>query len=138
MFHPDVSLELLNTKFNTNMTQHLGIEFTEIGSDFLSASMPVDSRTQQPFGMLHGGASVVLAESLGSAASNMCVDPKLFHCVGLEINANHLRPVESGKVYGKAIPLHLGKKTHVWDIKIVDEKDRLVCISRLTVAVVQK
>jgi 1,4-dihydroxy-2-naphthoyl-CoA hydrolase len=119
------------------MVTHLGIEFTEVGPDYLCAKMPVDARTIQPFGLLHGGASVVLAETLGSMAGWMCL-PEGQHCVGLEINANHLRGVTSGHVHGKASPLHLGRSTQVWEIKITNDEGKLVCVSRLTLAVVAK
>lgn len=120
------------------MIAHLGIEFIELGDDFLRARMPVDHRTVQPAGLLHGGASVALAETLGSAASFLCIDPTQFEVVGVEVNANHVRSVQVGWVTGTARPLHLGKSTHVWDIRIVDEQERLVCISRLTMAVVRR
>ena len=113
----------------------LGIEITEFGADFVKGTMPVDRRTHQPMGILHGGASVVLAESLGSMASNLCVDVSRFYCVGLDINANHIRAVRSGTVTGIARPIHLGRTTHVWEIRIEDEGGRLVCLSRLTMAV---
>lgn len=114
--------------------RHLGILYTQFDDNSLTASMPVNSSTHQPLGMLHGGASVALAESVGSLAANMCVEKDSF-CVGLEINANHIRAVRSGVVYACASPLHLGATTQVWDIKIKDDKQRLLCISRLTVAV---
>ena len=113
----------------------LGIEFTEVGDDFLCARMPVDARTKQPHGILHGGFSVVLAETLGSCAAHHCVDATAFRCVGLDVNANHLRSVESGWVTGRAEPLHLGRTTQVWQIEIRNEAQRLVCVSRLTMAV---
>ena len=115
----------------------LGIEFTERGDDYLSATMPVDERTRQPAGILNGGASVVLAESLGSSAASMCLDLSKEYCVGLDINANHIRAIRSGTVTGVAKPIHIGRSTHVWEINIVDEKQRLVCISRLTMAILQ-
>lgn len=119
------------------ITKHLGIEFTEAGEGYLVARMPVDGRTHQPFGILHGGASVVLAESLGSVASWMLLDdPTKQRAVGLEVNANHLRAVRSGWVYGRCTPIHTGRTTHVWDIRITDEQEKLVCISRLTVAII--
>jgi 1,4-dihydroxy-2-naphthoyl-CoA hydrolase len=120
------------------MGEHIGIEFTELGADFMKAQMPVDARTRQPYGLLHGGASCVLAETLGSVASAMVIDPEKFICVGLEINANHIRGVREGPVTGIATPLHLGSSTHVWDIKIHDEREKLVCVSRLTVAILKK
>lgn len=119
------------------ITKHLGIEFTEAGEGYLIARMPIDGRTHQPFGILHGGASVVLAESLGSVASWMLLDdPTQQRAVGLEVNANHLRAVRSGWVYGRCTPIHTGRTTHVWDIRITDEQGKLVCISRLTVAII--
>lgn len=120
------------------LVEHLGIELLDFGDDWLSGRMPVDERTRQPFGLLHGGASVVLAESLASYAAYACVDRERKACVGLEINANHLRSVRSGWVIGTARPLHLGRTTHVWEIRICDEADRPTCISRCTVAVVDK
>ena len=132
------SLEKINKLGSNNMGNHLGIEFTEIGEDFLSAKMPVDTRTTQPFGLLHGGASCVLAETLGSVGSLCCVDLEKYSVVGVEINANHVRSVKSGFVFGRATLLHGGKKLHVWDIRITSEEGKLVCISRLTVAVLPK
>jgi len=117
---------------------HLGIEFTAIGDDWLAARMPVVSRTVQPFRILHGGASVLLAESVGSCAANMCVDPLKFYCVGLDINANHVRGVKSGWVTGTARPLHLGQSTHVWQIHITNEAGALVCAARLTMSVLRR
>lgn len=116
----------------------LDIRFSEVGPDFLKATMPVDHRTHQPYGLLHGGASCVLAETLGSVASAKVIDPEKFICVGLEINANHIRSVRSGMVTGIATPIHIGASTHVWDIKIYDEREKLICISRLTVAILKK
>jgi 1,4-dihydroxy-2-naphthoyl-CoA hydrolase len=115
----------------------LGIEFTEMGEDFLSARMPVDERTKQPFGVLHGGASVLLAETIGSVAANLCVEGDAY-CVGLDINANHLRPAASGWVTGTARPFHIGRATQVWEIKIVNDQGQLVCVSRLTMAVTNR
>jgi 1,4-dihydroxy-2-naphthoyl-CoA hydrolase len=120
------------------MADHIGIEWVEAGSDFLKARMPVDHRTLQPYGLLHGGASCVLAETIGSIASAMVVDHTKFVCVGLEINANHVRSVRDGFVTGVATPLHLGSNTHVWDIKIYDDLQKLVCVSRLTVAIIPR
>jgi 1,4-dihydroxy-2-naphthoyl-CoA hydrolase len=119
---------------NTLIAQ-LGIEFVEAGDDYLSAKMPVDGRTRQPAGMLHGGASVALAETLASWGATFTVDRAKSHCVGLEINANHVRAVPSGWVTGTARPLHLGKSTQIWEVRISDEQNRLVCISRVTMAV---
>ena len=120
------------------MSSFLGIEWTAISEDSLQARMPVDDRTRQPYGLLHGGASCVLAETIGSVASAMVIDHAKFFCVGIEINANHIRSVREGYVTGTATPLHLGASTHVWDIRIKDEKDKLVCVSRLTVAVIPR
>nr|WP_243700029.1 hotdog fold thioesterase [Lysobacter sp. N42] len=117
--------------------QPLGIVFTEIGADFLRATMPVDARTKQPYGLLHGGASVLLAETLGSTAGNLCV-PEDRICVGIEINANHLRAVRDGVVTGTARPLHVGRATQVWEIRIEDARGRLACVSRITLAVVDR
>ncbi len=119
------------------MAEHLGIEFTEIGPDYLRGRMPVDDRTHQPYGILHGGASVALAETLGSYAAMLTTDPSKYRCLGQEINANHIRGVASGFVIGTARPVHLGRRSHVWDIRITDERDKLVCISRLTMAVIE-
>jgi 1,4-dihydroxy-2-naphthoyl-CoA hydrolase len=119
------------------LAPHLGIEFVEWGDDFLRGTMPVEPRTRQPMGYLHGGASLVLAETLGSVAANCVVDPAKFRCLGQEINANHLRPVAGGLVTGTARPVHLGARSQVWSIEIRDPRERLVCISRLTVAVVE-
>ena len=120
------------------MAEYIGIEWTEVGKNFIKAKMPVDERTKQPYGLLHGGASCVLAETIGSVASAMVVDHSKFICVGLEINANHVRSARIGFVTGIATPLHLGSNTHVWDIKIYDELEKLVCVSRLTVAVIPR
>ncbi len=120
------------------MGHHLGIEFTEVGTDYLCAKMPVDERTKQPMGLLHGGASVVLAETLGSVAANCCVNIKTHFCVGLDINANHIRSATSGYVYGKTTPVHIGGTTQVWEIRITNEKGSLVCISRITMAVLAR
>jgi 1,4-dihydroxy-2-naphthoyl-CoA hydrolase len=118
--------------------EHLGIEYVEIGDDFLKARMPVDARTRQPAGLLHGGASAALAETLGSIAAGMCVDRETRTIVGLEINANHIRPVTDGWVTGVATPIHVGNTTQLWDIRICNEQEKLVCVSRLTVANIDK
>ncbi|WEK19278.1 MAG: hotdog fold thioesterase [Candidatus Pedobacter colombiensis] len=130
--------EQLNDRPANHMGAFLDIRFTEVTDDALTATMPVDERTHQPAGILHGGASVVLAETLGSVASYMCIDPQKYQAVGLEVNANHLRPVKSGLVTGICKPLHIGAKTHVWEIKIYNDKGKMNCISRLTVAVINK
>ncbi len=121
------------------MGKHIGITFSDVGPDFLRATMPVDHRTKQPYGLLHGGASCVLAETLGSVASAKVIDPDKFICVGLEINANHVRSAREGMIVtGTCTPLHIGASTHVWDIKIHDERNKLICVSRLTVAILKK
>ena len=127
-------VEMLQVFSNNTMVQHLGIEFTAVGDDFLEARMPVDARTLQPFGLLHGGASATLAETLGSIGAYHCIDENKA-CVGLEINANHIRAVRSGWVTGRAMPLHLGRTTHVWEIRITDDLGDLTCISRLTMMI---
>ncbi len=138
IWQKEYSVEKLNALSRKTMVHHLGIEFTEIGDDYLKARMPVDERTIQPAGLLHGGANVALAETLGSMAGNMCVDYDTFHVVGVEINANHLRPVTKGFVDGVARPIKLGLTVQVWEIKIFDQAARLTCVSRLTLAVVKK
>jgi 1,4-dihydroxy-2-naphthoyl-CoA hydrolase len=120
------------------MSGHLGIRFCEIGPDFLRATMPVTEKTQQPFGQLHGGASVTLAETIGSVASLLCIDDTQYLCVGQEVNANHLRSKSSGTVTATARPFHLGSRSHVWHIEIRDEEERLVCVARLTMAVIER
>lgn len=128
----------INERPKNHLGALLGIEFTEIGEDFVKARMPVDERTHQPYGILHGGASVVLAETIGSVASSMVIDWDKYIGVGLEVNANHLRPVKSGYVTAVCTPLHIGGKTHVWDIKIYNDQGKMNCISRLTVAIVPR
>lgn len=137
-FKKDLSIEDIMPLGKNTMAEYIGIEWTEVGKDFIKAKMPVDNRTKQPYGLLHGGASCVLAETIGSVASAMVVDHTKFICVGLEINANHVRSARIGFVTGIATPLHLGANTHVWDIKISDELEKLVCVSRLTVAVIPR
>ncbi len=132
------TLEALSQQAQGTMIDHLGIEFLEVGEDYLRARLPVDARTMQPFRILHGGASVALAETLGSAAANGCVDHTEKICVGLDINANHVRAARSGYVYGVAQPLHLGASTQVWEIRIENEQAQLVCIARLTMAVLNR
>jgi 1,4-dihydroxy-2-naphthoyl-CoA hydrolase len=119
------------------LSPHLGIAFTEVGADYLRGTMPVEPRTHQPMGYLHGGASVAFAETLGSVAANFVVDLSRFRCLGQEINANHLRPISNGLVTGTARPFHIGARSHVWSIEIRDAGERLVCVSRLTIAVVE-
>lgn len=138
LWFSEPDLNEINNRHTRHIGALIGIEFTEIGNDFIKARMPVDARTHQPFGILHGGASLVLAESLGSVASSLIIDPEKFMAVGLEVNANHLRPVKSGYVTGICTPIHIGGKTHVWDIKMYDDRGKLNCISRLTVAIVAR
>ena len=137
-FNKNVSVEDLKPLGKGTMTEYLGIEWVEVGKNFLKAKMPVDHRTIQPYGLLHGGASCVLAETIGSVASHLVIDPSEFYCVGIEINANHIRSAKEGFVYGTCSPLHLGSSTHVWDIRITNEEEKLICISRLTVAIMKK
>lgn len=133
------TIEQLQSVRNANMSQRIGIEFTAIGDDFLKARMPVDQRTTQPFGILHGGASCVLSETLGSVAAWMTIDPDLYRAVGIEINANHIRAVTEGFVVGTCSPLHVGKRTQVWQTDIAEESTgKRVCISRLTVAIIEQ
>lgn len=129
-------LEQLNAKSKNTILELLDIRFESFTEDSLTASMVVDQRTHQPYGLLHGGASVVLAESLGSSASYLCIDTSKYFCVGIEVNANHLRGVRSGRVTAVAHPVHIGRTTHVWDIRLTCEEGKASCISRLTVAVV--
>lgn len=139
MIKTSYTLEELNERSKGNMVGFLGIEFTEITDTYIAAKMPVDERTKQPMGLLHGGASVVLAESLGSIASWMMLEnPEKQAAVGIEINANHLKSARGGFVYAKCYPLKIGRTVHVWDIKISDDKGDLVCASRLTTAIIEK
>jgi len=138
MHNPEITLEKINNWRQNTMVEHLGIELTELGPDFLCGKMPVDHRTHQPMGLLHGGASVALAETLGSIAAQLQVDQTKYACVGLEINANHIKGVRSGFVYGKATALHIGRSTQLWEIRITNEAGDLVCISRITMAVIEK
>ncbi len=135
---PNITPDMLNAGSQQSLVSHLGIEFIEVGPDFLRAKMPVDERTVQPFGLLHGGASVALAETVGSVASSLQIDLNEQVCVGMEINANHVRSVRSGYVYGTARPIHLGRKTHIWEIKITDDAENLVSVSRLTMMILDK
>ena len=135
----NIDLKAINDYTVNSIIKHLGIEFTEFGDDYLSAKMPVDERTKQPFGILHGGSSVVLAETLGSMASTLIIeDTKTQVPVGVEINANHLRPADKGFVHGKATPIRIGRTLHVWNIEIKDDAGKLVCVSRLTIAVTKR
>ena len=138
MFNPEMTVAAINRMSEQTLAANLGIEFTEVGADFMCAQMPVDRRTLQPYGLLHGGASLALAETMGSVASTALIDPATQAAVGLEINGNHLRPVEDGVVTGTVRPIHLGRRTHVWDIRIEDEEGRLVNVSRLTMMIVQR
>ncbi len=137
MFRADITLEQLNAWSENTLMRPLGIEFTEIGPDYLRGTMPVDARTHQPYGLLHGGASAALAETLGSTAAGMCVEEGE-GVVGIEINANHLRGVREGKVTGTARALHVGRSTQVWEIRIEDDAGNLACVSRLTLAVIRR
>ncbi|HEV8506403.1 MAG TPA: hotdog fold thioesterase [Chitinophagaceae bacterium] len=137
-FDKELSVEKLKPLGPNTMAAHIGIEWVEVGENFIKAKMPVDHRTNQPYGLLHGGASCVLAETLGSVASAMVIDHSKFYCVGIEINANHLRGVKAGYVTGVVLPLHLGNTTHVWEIKIYDDREKLTCASRLTVAILTR
>jgi 1,4-dihydroxy-2-naphthoyl-CoA hydrolase len=132
------SIEELNGKHRDTLIGNLGIVFTEIGEDFVRGTMPVDRRTIQPYALLHGGASVALAETLGSMGAAMCVDSSEFQVVGQEINANHVRAARGGLVTGTARPVHIGGRTHVWSIEIVNDAQKLVCISRITMAVIKR
>ena len=137
-FHKEIRISDLENIDKNTLRDHLGISWQEIGDNYLKATMPVDDRTRQPYGLLHGGASCVLAETIGSVAAALVVDNQKFFVVGLEINANHIRSVKEGTVTGIATPIHLGSNTQIWDIKIHDEKENLICISRLTVAVLPR
>ena len=132
------SVQELNSGRVGTLLEHLGIEFTEIGDDFVCGTMPVDERTRQPYGLLHGGASVALAETLGSMGAAMCVDAAEYQCVGQEINANHLRAARSGLVTGTARPVHVGGRSQVWTIDITNDAGKLVCTSRLTIAIIRR
>jgi 1,4-dihydroxy-2-naphthoyl-CoA hydrolase len=137
-FNKNLQLADMGAIMPNTMAEHLGLKMVELGPDFLKISMPVDGRTKQPYGLLHGGASCVLAETAGSVASHFIVDPSKSICVGLEINANHIRSAREGRVTATASAIHIGAATHVWDIKIHDEAGKLICVSRLTVAVLKK
>lgn len=138
MFRPEVTIQHLQQLSKNTMVEHLGIEFLKITDSTITAKMPVDHRTHQPFGLLHGGASVALAETLGSVAAQISLTENGSQAVGLEINANHIKSVREGWVFGTTRPIHVGKKTQVWEITITNEKEELVCISRITVAVISK
>lgn len=134
----EIDVNTANQRGNNTMGDFLGIEFTEVGDDYLIARMPVNERTKQPIGIMHGGASCVLAETIGSTAANFCVDINKFYCVGLDINTNHIRAMREGYVIGTAKPFHLGKTTQVWGIEIRDEEGRMVSVNRLTMAVLKR
>ena len=135
--YKNITLDALNMRLENTLASHLGMEVTEFGDHYLIMKMPVDKRTIQPLGLLNGGASMALAETVGSLAANITVsDDKA--CVGLDINGNHIKSAREGYVYGKAVPLHIGNRTHVWEIKITDESENLICIARLTVAVIER
>ena len=138
LFNPNVTLEALNKMSVNTMVEHLGIVFTAVGEDYIEATMPVDHRTHQPYGLLHGGASVALAETLGSIAAHCCIDTSIQYCVGLDINANHVKSIKEGFVTGVTKPIHIGKRTHVWEIRITNSQHELICISRITMAVIDK
>lgn len=137
IFRRPAAIEDLNAHTALTAVSHLGIRITELGEDFLRGTMPVDERTKQPYGLLHGGSSALLAETLASMAANMCLEKEGQQAVGLELNCNHVRAVRQGTVTGTARPVHVGRKTQVWDIRIEDEQARLCCVSRLTLAVVE-
>lgn len=138
IWHTTVTPAELNEKGKSTMNEHLGMEFTEVGDNYLRIRMPVDHRTVQTYGILHGGASVALAETAGSIASTLVIDPATDICVGMEINANHVRSAREGYVHGTATPIHLGRRSHIWEIRITDDQQRLICICRHTVAVLDK
>jgi 1,4-dihydroxy-2-naphthoyl-CoA hydrolase len=137
-FNKNLSISDIKNITPKTMGEHLGMEWVAIGDNFMQMRMPVDERTKQPYGLLHGGASCALAETIGSVASYYVVDNSKFICVGLEINANHIRSATKGFVMATCTPLHIGASTHVWDIKITDEREKLICVSRLTVAILKK
>lgn len=134
----EISAQQLNERGKNTMSDFLDIQFTEVGDNYMVATMPVNERTKQPIGILHGGANVVLAETIASTAANAVVDLNRFYCVGLEINANHIRSVKEGLVKATTSPLHLGRSTQVWEIKIVDEAGKISCISRMTASVIAR
>lgn len=137
-FYKDLKLEDVQARMGNNMASFLEMEWTEVGPDYLRMRMPVNDKTRQPYGILHGGASCALAETIGSMASFFMIDPEKYQCVGMEINANHLKSAKDGYVIATCRPIHLGKQSHVWDIRIKNEAEQMVCISRLTVMVIPK
>jgi len=138
IWRTSLTVQMANERAKNSMSEYLGIIFTDMGDDFLTARMPVDHRTKQPAGIMHGGASCVLAETVGSTAANYCVDQKEFYCVGLDINTNHIRSMREGFVIAVAKPFHLGRTTQVWGIDIKDEDGKLVSVNRLTMAVLKR
>lgn len=134
----EINLALINARGKETMSDHLNIEFVAVGEDFLSATMPITAKNRQPLGIMHGGASCVLAETVGSTAAQFCVDPEKFYCVGLDINTNHIRAIRDGVITGTARAFHLGKTTQVWGINICDEQERLISVTRLTMAVLSR
>src|SRR5436305_1078112 len=137
-FKKDITISEFEHWGKNTLNEHLEIKIIEVGDNFIKASMPVDHRTHQPYGLLHGGASAALAETLGSVASALVIDRQNFICVGIEINANHIHRVKTGLVVGTCTPIHIGSITHVWVIRINDENNKLICVSRLTVAILKK
>lgn len=138
IWHKEISIQFLNERGRNTMSEFLGIQFTEIGDDYLTATMPVSERTKQPIGILHGGANVVLAETVASTAANAAIDISRFYCVGLEINANHLRSVTEGLVSATSTPIHLGRSTQVWQVIVCNQEGKPTCISRMTAAVLAR
>lgn len=138
IWHEPITLDVFSDRAKDSMSSYLGIEFTEIGDDYLIATMPVDHRTKQPMGIMHGGASCVLAETIGSMGAQFCVNRDTHYCVGLDLNTNHIRSIQGGQVTGIAKPFHLGRSTQVWSIEIKNDKGQLISISRLTMAVLMK
>ncbi|OGT36964.1 MAG: esterase [Gammaproteobacteria bacterium RIFCSPHIGHO2_12_FULL_37_14] len=138
IWQSEINLTAIIDRANDSMSNYLGIEFLEIGDDYLTARMPVDHRTKQPLGIMHGGASCVLAETVGSTAAQFCVDNKKYYCVGLDINTNHVRSIREGNVIAMAKPFHLGRSTQVWSIEISNEKHQLISVNRLTMAVLER
>ncbi len=134
----DLTPESLGQLARGGFAEHIGIDLTDIGADYLRAALDVTPEVHQPYGVLHGGVSAALAETVGSVAGNLCVDPERFLCLGQELNANHLRPVISGRITATARPFHIGHRSQVWGIEIRDERERLTCISRLTLAVIPR
>jgi len=138
IWHQEVTAEEINQRAKNSLSDHLGIAFTEIGKNYLKAIMPIDKRTLQPMGIMHGGASCSLAETVASAAANYCVDPTKEMCVGLNIFTNHIKAVKEGPVEAIARPIHLGRSTQVWEIEVYNPEQQLISVSRLTLAVLNK